>query len=70
MLGQPVQERVPVKVQTEACTSPSGTSHGLLSLSLRSNVIILFQIGVAPVIPEAMADMGVLSLFPTHVATK
>ena len=26
--------------------------------------------GEAPVIPEATEDMGVLSLFPTQVATK
>src|SRR3989338_4038854 len=32
--------------------------------------IILFQIGAAPVIPDTTFDIRVLSLFPTHVATK
>ena len=32
--------------------------------------MVCAQIGEAPVMPEATDDMGVLSLFPTQVATK
>src|SRR3989338_3929079 len=32
--------------------------------------MIRFQIGAAPVIPDARYDIGVLSLFPTQTATK
>ena len=33
-------------------------------------MIILRQIGAAPVTPDATFPIGLLSLFPTHVATK
>ena len=32
--------------------------------------MILFQIGEAPVMPEATRDIGELSLLPTQAATK
>lgn len=60
--------------------SPEGGVHGklfsvscgerLVGVSSRIWVMILFQTGVAPVIPDAIRDMGVLSKFPTQTATR
>src|SRR4030042_5712868 len=61
----------PVVEQISKLVTPDGTLKASLTLSFRSSVIISFQIGVAPVIPEAIAGfIGVLSLLPTQVATK
>src|SRR3989344_9038166 len=48
----------------------SGFSKSSLGLFFNASRIILLQMGAAPVTPEAIFPIGLLSLFPTHVATK
>src|SRR3989344_8209903 len=58
-------------VRTWVCILDSCTQGPKCPASILSSasLIILFQIGDAPVTPEATADIGELSLFPTQVAT-
>lgn len=62
-LGEDVQEIL-------ILTISEGTKNGLAGEVVRSDCIVRAQMGEAPVIPEATADMGVLSLLPTQVATR
>jgi hypothetical protein len=55
--------------QTAFCTTLLGLGRNSSGLSFKSCVIILCQIGAAPVIPLAKPFIWELSLLPTHVAT-
>ena len=46
---------------------PSGIFQSIEEVSAKIPDMILFQIGEAPVIPEAILLIGELSLFPTQV---
>jgi hypothetical protein len=49
---------------------PAGTPQFLLAVFARSAENILFQMGDAPVIPDAILAIGELSLLPTQTATR
>ena len=51
------------------CITLTGRTSGSCGLSSKRLVIILFQIGAAPVMPEARFPIGLLSLFPTQEET-
>ena len=70
LVGQLSQGRLPVIVQILTLLIPSGTFQSIEGEALRTVDIILFQIGAAPVIPEAILLIGELSLFPTQVKTR
>ncbi len=53
-LGQPVQERVPVRVQMLTLVRPLPGVKGWLGRSLSRLSMIFCQMGEAPVMPEAM----------------
>ena len=67
---QPSQGRVPVAEQIFILLTPSGTFQSIEGSVFNIAVMILFQIGEAPVTPEATLLIGELSLLPTQVNTK
>ena len=71
-VGQPSQVRVPVRVRIEIFTSSGGAVFVRVDEEVASRIVltIFAQMGEAPVIPEAMLDMGELLLFPTQVETR
>lgn len=50
--------------------TPSGGESCVVSWSVIAWLMRERQIGAAPVMPEAMRDMGVLSLFPTQTMAR
>ena len=73
LTGQPSQESVPVRVQMGTFTIPIGvvvSTWVVWGVDSRIVLKIFAQIGEAPVIPEAIRDIGVLSLLPTQVETR
>ena len=70
LVGQLLQGRVPVMEQIFTLLTPSGAFQSIEGLSARIADKILFQIGEAPVTPEAMRLMGELSLLPTQTAAR
>src|SRR3990167_6298270 len=59
----------PVSVQTCFPITLSGFCGNCGAVSSSTFSISACQIGAAPVIPETIPLIGLLSLFPTHVAT-
>src|SRR3989338_6708002 len=60
----------PESTSTSFCTIEEGISNGSSFLSFNTCVIIPFQIGAAPVIPDArFGCIGLSSLFPTQKQT-
>lgn len=72
LVGQPSQGRVPVRVQILILiSSPGAVTESIWEMFFSKTTFIIFaQIGEAPVIPEAIFDMGWLLLLPTQVETK
>ena len=70
LVGQSLQVSWPVRVQISTLTILAGGVKVWVGWSCKSKVMILFQIGEAPVMPEATWDMGELSLLPTQTAVK
>ena len=68
--GQPEHGSDPVIEQMDIFERLAGMGKRWASDDCRSPNMICCQIGEAPVIPEATYDMEVLSLLPTHVATR
>ncbi|OGD62015.1 hypothetical protein A2160_00400 [Candidatus Beckwithbacteria bacterium RBG_13_42_9] len=67
--GQPSQGKRPLRLQTATALRFGGGEKAWEGKGRSSSAITLCQIGEAPVIPEATAFMGVLSLLPTQTVT-